>query len=73
VIDVKMPGLSSGQTGGSDIGGGYSGYFVPVHTWTSTSDVQQASVDDLFEALDELNDVYSGTTGYPSHNEAQVP
>jgi hypothetical protein len=59
VIAVKMSGLFGGATESGDLGGGYSGYYVPVHTWTATPSAQQVSVDDLFAALDALDGVYA--------------
>ncbi|MFI9005752.1 hypothetical protein ACIGNX_00790 [Actinosynnema sp. NPDC053489] len=54
-----MPELFGGSTEGGAAAGGYSGYYVPVHTWTTTPGAQQVSVDDLFAALDTLDDVFS--------------
>ncbi|PRY44481.1 hypothetical protein [Umezawaea tangerina] len=56
---MGISGLFGGAAQDDDTGDTYSGYYVPVHTWTATSGSSQTSVRDLFAALDTLDDVYS--------------
>ncbi|MEU4805781.1 hypothetical protein [Actinosynnema sp. NPDC023587] len=43
-------------TGEAD--GESSGYYVATHTWTPTPNAPRLSLDDMYEALDGINDVY---------------
>jgi hypothetical protein len=36
----------------------YSGYCVPTHTWAATPGEPQLSVEEMYEALDKVDDVY---------------
>jgi hypothetical protein len=55
---MNLPKFFGGANRRNSVEVEYSGYYVPTHTWAATPGEPQLSVEEMYEALDMVDDVY---------------